>query len=154
LADEEFRCRNGTGAFDAFSLLLEELNEKITRSKLFISTFFGLETSARQCWGSRKHRAMHYDPVYKGLMEVLVSDDDLMCGFKVHWPNNSESVYRRTRDGIEMINCMLDMKNARIEFMVDLYAREPGEFSPLIEKDGDPRYTKLEGTGLIPRWET
>ena len=132
---------------------MQELNEIITKSKIFISTFFGLETTARKGWGTKKHRAIPYDPVYKGLMEVLVSDDDLMSGFKVHWPNNSESVYRRTRDGIDMINCMLDMKNATIEFMVDLYAREPGEFSPLVEKDGAPRYTRLEGSGLIPRWE-
>jgi hypothetical protein len=153
LTDEEFRCRSGTGAVGAFSIPLKELNEIITKSKLFISTFFGLETAARRCWGREKHKAVPYDPVYKGLLEVLVSDDDLMCGFKVHWPNNSESVYRRTRHGIDMINCMLDMKNSTIEFMVDLYAREPGEFSPLVEKDGVPTYTRLEGTGLVPRWE-
>ena len=34
------------------------------------------------------------------------------------------------------------------------YAREPGQFSPLVEKDGVPSYTKLEGTGVIPKWET
>jgi hypothetical protein len=154
LTDEEFRCRNGTGAVGAFSVSLKELNEIITKSKIFISTFFSLETAARECWGGKKHRAVPYDPVYKGLLEVLVDDNDLMCGFKVHWPNNSESVYRRTRDGIDMINCMLDMKNATIQFMVGLYAREPGQFSPLVEKDGVPSYTKLEGTGVIPKWET
>ena len=154
LTDEEFRCRNGTGAVGAFSVSLKELNEIITKSKLFISAFFSLEAAARECWGGKKHRAIPYDPVYKGLMEVLVDDNDVMCGFKVHWPNNSESVYRRTRDGIDMINCMLDMKNATIQFMVDLYAREPGQFSPLVEKDGVPNYTKLEGTGVIPKWET
>lgn len=154
LTDKEFRCRNGTGSVGAFSVPLKELNEIITKSKLFISTFFALESAARKCWGSQKHRAMPYDPVYKGLLEVLVNDDDLMCGFKVHWPNNSESVYRRTLGGIDMINCRLDMKNATIAFMVDLYAREPGEFSPLVEKDGAPNYTILEGTGRIPSWET
>jgi hypothetical protein len=29
-------------------------------------------------------------------------------------------------------------------------AREPGRFSPLVEKDGVPNYTKLEGTSVIP----
>jgi hypothetical protein len=153
LIDEEFRCRGGSGAIGAFSIPLEELNEIITKSKVFISTFFGLEAAARRGWGGLKHKAVPYDPVYKGLLEILVSDDDLMCGFKVHWPNNSESVYRRTRDGIDMVNCMLDMKNARIECFVDLYARAPGQFSPLVEKDGAPLYTKLEGTGLAPEWE-
>jgi len=152
LTDEEFRCRSGTGSVGAFCIPLNELNEIITKSKIFISTFFGLETAARECWGKQKHRAVPYDPVYKGLLEVLVSDDDLMCGFKIHWPNNSESVYRRTRDGVEMINCMLDMKNSTIKFMVGLYAREPGQFSPLVEKHGVPSYTKLEGAGVAPEW--
>lgn len=34
------------------------------------------------------------------------------------------------------------------------YARELGQVSPLVEKDGGPRYTKQEGTGVIPKWET
>ena len=86
-------------------------------------------------------------------MEVLVNDDDLICGFKVHWPNNSESMYKRTNEGIDMINCSLDLKNSTISLFVDLYAREPSQFSPLVEKDDAPKYTKLEGTGLIPKWE-
>ena len=43
-------------------------------------------------------------------MEVLVDDKDEMCGFVIHWPNNSESVYKRTKEGIEMSNCSLDIK--------------------------------------------
>jgi hypothetical protein len=35
-----------------------------------------------------------------------------------------------------------------------VHAREPGQFSPLVEKDGGPSYTKLVGTGVIPKWET
>ncbi len=153
LTDEEFRCRNGTGSIGAFSVALKELNEIITKSKIFISTFFGLEIAARKCWGVKKHTAIPYDPVYKGLMEVLVDDDDAMCGFKLHWPNNSESVYRRTHDSVDMVNCMLDMKNSTLQFMVGLYAREPGVISPLVEKDGISSYTKLEGLGVIPKWE-
>jgi hypothetical protein len=38
LTDEEFRCRNGTGAVGAFRIPLNELNEIITKSKLFIKT--------------------------------------------------------------------------------------------------------------------
>jgi hypothetical protein len=153
LTDKQFRCRSGTGAVGAFSIPLKKLNEIITKSKLFISTFFGLEFSARECWGQKKHQAIPYDPVYKGLMEVLVNDDNLMCGFKIHWPNNSESVYRRTKDGIDMANCMLDMKNSTIKFFVGSYARNPGVFSPLVEMDGIPNYTAVEGTRLIPKWE-
>ena len=35
-----------------------------------------------------------------------------------------------------------------------LHAREPGQFSPLVEKDGVHSYIKLVGTGVIPKWET
>jgi hypothetical protein len=120
---------------------------------MFISAFFGLDISIREIWGEKRHQAIPYDPLYKGLLEVLVDDDDLMCGFKIHWPNNSESVYKRTSEGIDMKNCTLDMKNSAIEFMVGLYARQPGEFSPLVETDGSPIYTEIEGTGLMPKWQ-
>jgi hypothetical protein len=152
ITDEEFRCRNGIGGARAFSLSLAELNKIITTAKIFISTFFGLEKMAREHWGSYKYRAIPYDPIYKGLMEVLVNDDNLMCGLKVHWPNSSESVYRRKDDGIDMINCMLDMENSTIDFFVDQYARKADKFSPLVEEGGVPKYTKLE-SGLTPKWE-
>jgi hypothetical protein len=95
---------------------------------------------------------MPYDPVYKGIMEVLVDDEGLMNGFKVHWPNESESVYRRTKSGIEMTNCFLDLKNANIEMFVGTYAREPGIFSPLVEADAVPIYTRLDGSSADLTW--
>jgi hypothetical protein len=153
LTSENFRCRGGSGPWRAFSLPLERVNEVITKAKVFVMTFFGLDREARQIWGTHKQRAIPYDGTYKGLIEVLVDVDDLLCGFKVHWPNNSESVYRRTADGIEMTNCMLDLKNATIQLMVGLYARKPGTFSPLVEEMQSPVYTPLEGTGQIPAWE-
>lgn len=136
LIDEQFRVRNGTGAFGAYSIPLEKLNETITKAKLFISTIFGLDRLAREKWGEKRQQAIPYDPVYKGLIEIWADDEMLMCGFKVHWPNNSESIYRRTKNGIDMINCMLDIKNSKVEFMVGLYARERGEFSPLGKQKG------------------
>lgn len=152
LTDDQFRVRNGTGSVGAYSIPLDNLNETVTKAKQFISVIFGLDRSAREMWGERKHEAIAYDPVYKGLIEILVDDENLMCGFKVHWPNNSESVYRRTKGGIEMTNCMLDLKNARVEFMVGLYARKAGEFSPLVEVGSEPAYTPIEETGEIPIW--
>jgi hypothetical protein len=153
LTPEGFRCRGGSGAWRAFSLPLERVNELITKAKIFVGTFFGLDREARRIWGKHKHHAIPYDATYKGLMEVLVDADDLLCGFKVHWPNNSESVYRRIADGIEMTNCMLDPKNATIQLMVGLYARKAGTFSPLVEETQAPVYTALEGSGQIPAWE-
>ena len=52
-----------------------------------------------------------------------------------------------------MINCMLDFKHATVEFMVGLYARDPGGFSSLVEKGAAPKYTPLEGDGKTPTWE-
>lgn len=152
LTEDQFRVRNGTGSVGAYSIGLERLNEIITKAKLFISTFFGLDRAARKIWGEKKGQAIPYDSVYKGFMEVLADDEGLMCGFKVHWPNNSESTYRRTQDGIDMTNCMLDFNNSNIELMVGLYARQPGEFSPLVEVDGIPVYTGLDDGGEIPEW--
>lgn len=151
LTDEDFRCRSGTGAIGAFKISLEDLNAIITKAKAFISSFFGLEQECRRYWGTHKDNAKPYDPKYKGLLEILVDNKDLMCGFKVHWPNNSESEYRRTEKGIDMINCNLDITNATIGLFVNLYARNPGGFSPLVEQGENPIYTPL-ANGLIPSW--
>jgi hypothetical protein len=149
--DDGFRCRNGNWT-NAFKITFEELDNLITKAKVFIGTFFDLEREARRQWGSYSGRGIPYDPHYKGIMEVLVDDDGLMNGFKVHWPNASESLYRRTRDGIDMANCMLDLKNANVSLFVDLYARDPGKFSPLVEASGAPIYTRLEGSNIDLTW--
>ena len=154
LTAEHFRCRGGAGAWRAFSLPLQRVNEVITKAKVFVGTFLALDREARRIWGTHKGRAIPYDATYKGMIEVLVDKEDLLCGFKVHWPNNSESVYRRTQDGIEMTNCMLDLKNATIQLMVGLYARNAATFSPLVEAGQSPVYTPLDGTGQIPKWDT
>lgn len=148
----ELRVRNGTGAVGAFSMPLEQLNKTITKAQLFISTFFSLDYATRKMWGQSSKRAVPYDPVYKGLMEVLTDDEGLMCGFKVHWPNESESTYKRTPDGIDMVNCYLNFKEANLEMMVGLYARKRGQFSPLVEEGAMPRYTKIEGVDEPPSW--
>lgn len=150
LTDTTFRSRGGSGGAAAKSVPLERVNEAITKAKVFIGAFFGLEKEARRVWGLYKGRGLAYDPVYKGILEVLVDEDDLLCGFKVHWPNNSESVYRRTAEGIDMVNCMLDMENATLSLFVGMYARPAGAFSPLVEKDGRAVYTPLEaGEGAL-----
>ncbi len=151
VTEEHFRSRSGNWT-RPFTIRLEELDELITKAKVFIGTFFGLDREARRYWGTYAGKGMPYDPVYKGILEVLVDDEGLMNGFKVHWPNASESVYRRTKDGIEMTNCLLDLKNAKIEFFVDLLAQHPGTFSPVVEIDDLPVYTRLEGTNAELTW--
>jgi len=154
LTDEDFRCRGGISGMRAFKIPYEELDRILMSAKAFIAAFFSVEQLARQFFGTKKQQAIPYDPDYKGLMEVLVDNRDLMCGFRVHWPNNSQSTYRRTEEGIDMDNCSLDLKNATISLFVGLYARNPGQFSPLVERDANPVYTKLEGCDEPPTWSS
>lgn len=152
LTDEDFRCRGRLSGSKAFKISYEELDQKILAAKAFIAAFYQMELIARQVWGQRKQEAIPYDRHYKGLMEILVDDQDVMCGFKVHWPNNSESFYRRTEKGVDMVNCMLDLNNAKVDFFVSTYAQKSGTFSPLVERDSQPVYTKLEGVDEFPVW--
>lgn len=154
LADEGFRCRGGISGSKAFRIPYAELDEIISAAKAFISSFFQAELSTRQTWGLQKHQALPYDRHYKGLIEILVDHQDLMCGFRVHWPNGSESTYRRTEDGIEMTNCYFDPDGATIALFVNQYAKDPSEFSPLVERHAKPVYSKLDGCDIVPTWPT
>ncbi|MEP9353869.1 hypothetical protein ABLE93_09750 [Xanthobacter sp. KR7-65] len=150
--DMDFRVRNGTGSLGAYAIPLEKLNETITRCKAFYSRFFGIEHAARHIFGEWAKKALPYDPYYKGLLEVLADKDGTMCGFRIHWPNGTDSTYRRTEDGIEMVNCMLAMQKNTIDLMVGLYARKPGSFSPLVEDGAQPIYSKREGDDRPLDW--
>jgi hypothetical protein len=149
--DEGFRCRSGNWT-RSFQLTYEQVDDLLTKAKVFIGTFFGLEREARRVWGEHAGKGIAYDQHHKGIMEVLADAEGLMNGFKVHWPNNSESTYRRTDDGIEMTNCTLDLKNATLSLFVDRYAISPGSFSPLVEDGREPAYTRL-ATGEPPTWK-
>lgn len=152
LTADDFRSRSGISGGKAFKLTYDELDKLVTKAKAFIAAFFQLEFDARAVWGARKGQAIPYDPHYKGLMEVLVDDRDLMCGFAVHWPNNSQSTYRRTEAGAEMVNCMVNVEQATVDLWVDLYARKPGAFSPLVEEGAEPVYTPLDNSDVRPLW--
>jgi hypothetical protein len=131
--DTGFRCRNGYGS-NSFELSYEQVDDLITKAKVFIGTFFGLEREARRLWGEKAGRGIAYDPTMKGVMEILVGADKLMNGFKVHWPNGSESVYRRTENGIVMDNCILALDHNTLDLFVGPYAQRRSAFSPLVEE--------------------
>lgn len=151
--DEGFRCRNGNGA-NAFEISFEELDALLTKAKIFIGTFFGLEKDCRHYWGSKfANKGVPYDPNYKGIMEVLADDEGIMNGFKVHWPNMTDSTYRRTADGIDMTNCSWG-KDLNIELFVGRYARNPSRFSPLVEANELPRYTRISNSDQELNWPT
>ncbi|MCB2115422.1 MAG: hypothetical protein KDE00_03785 [Rhodobacteraceae bacterium] len=152
LTEKGFRCRGGISGNKGFELSFEELDMILLSAKAFIAAFFTIEHSARRVWGSQAGRAIPYDAHYKGMMEVLADSNGLMCGFKVHWPNGTDSTYRRTEDGIEMVNCMLAMQHNTLELVVGLYASDPSAFSPLVEVKGHPVYTNREGNDDPLHW--
>lgn len=154
IADEAFRCRGGISGMRAFEVPYEILNQKILCSKAFISALLGLDYSVRLMWGERKGTAVPYDPIYKGLLEVIADEEGLMCGYKVHWPNESESYFIRTAGGIDMTNCFVSPNKEKVELFVGKYAHMAGTFSPLVEHDGEPIYTPLSGAGTRPNWPT
>lgn len=152
LTDDDFRSRSGISGTKPFRLTYDQLDTLVTKAKAYIAAFFQLDVDARMKWGARKGQGIPYDAAYKGLMEILVDDRDLMCGFAVHWPNNSQSMYRRTEAGVEMVNCMVNLNHATLELMVGLYAQKPGTFSPLVEDGAEPIYTPLDKSDVRPVW--
>ncbi|MEQ8656778.1 MAG: hypothetical protein RIC24_05660 [Hyphomicrobiales bacterium] len=152
LTENGFRCRGGISGNKGFEISFEDLDQTLLSAKAFIAAFFAIDHSTRSVWGGTAGRAIPYDAHYKGMMEVLADRNGLMCGFKVHWPNGSDSTYRRTEDGVEMVNCMLAMEHNTLELMVGLYASTPGTFSPLVEKDRQPVYTNREGNNDPLYW--
>jgi len=149
---DDFRIR-GAARSSSKSIPLISLDHTITAAKAFASAFFISEREMRRAWGGSAGRAIPYDPNYKALMEVLANEEGLMTGFKVHWPNGEESYYRRTPDGIDMVNCFLSLQKETVELFVGMYARKPGAFSPLVEHDAEPSYSAVEGVKELPVWD-
>ena len=150
LAEDEFRCRGGTDIRKPFRMSYTKLAETLIAAKAFITAFFQVELGARRVWGLNKQKAVPYDRHYKGLMEILVTPQDVMCGFRVLWPNCTESRYRRTESGVEMINCYTE--GATIALLVGQYAQHPDGFSPLVERGAEPVYNRLDDSYVIPTW--
>ncbi|MEP1922673.1 MAG: hypothetical protein ABJJ43_06510 [Ekhidna sp.] len=152
LTEDSFRCRGGISGDNGFEKTFDDLDKMLLSAKAFIAAFFCIEQTARSIWGEMANKAIPYDNHYKGMMEVLADKNELMCGFKVHWPNETDSTYRRTADGVEMTNCMPAIQQNTLELMVGLYASDPSTFSPLVEKNGRPVYTKREGNDEPLHW--
>ena len=151
LATEGLRCPGRGPGIRSLRVPYADLLERVACAFAFIRSLFHLERSARKSWGS-KAGVVPYDSRYKGLLEMLVDDHGHMCGFAVHWPNESVSMYRRTDTGVQMINCSADVEECAIKLMVGMYAQSPGAFSPLVETDAQPVYSALfRGSGR-PSW--
>jgi hypothetical protein len=65
---EEIRIENQRWrGIPPFELSYEQVDDLITRAKVFMGTFFGLEREARRLWGEKAGRGIAYDPIMKGV---------------------------------------------------------------------------------------
>lgn len=143
ITDEHLVCRSFKIG-KSFRMSLDELDDKLMRAKAFIGAFFALEKEARRQCGEAAGRSLAYDPHYKGVMEVLVDEDGLMNGFKVHWPNGSDSWYQRTVEGARSVNCLLQTQRPAIDLFVGHYPTDRDDFSPLVGRGQEPNYSNMQ----------
>lgn len=86
----------------------------------------------------------------KGLIEFLF-EDDLVCGFRVYWPNLQGAEFTRTSKGCHAINLWPELQGG-LSIDVGLYASSPGPFSPLVENGREPAYAPAPGRTIRPHW--
>jgi hypothetical protein len=129
-----------------------ELVELIDNAFAFSTALFGLYDACRRgSFKDFKDAFIPLDVSYKALLEFLFDAEDVMIGFRVYWPNGTQSTYSRTKHGTVAVNIMFGPERT-IEFQVNLYASKPGSFSPLVEHDAQPVYSPRPGTGICPHW--
>ena len=149
--DSGIRVR-GIDYSKSFEINFEELDRIINCAKVFFHVFYSLLEQARTLFGGLADKFWGYDPYYKGIFEFLASDEGELEGFKVHWPNGSDSYYRRSKNGNDCVNCIPKLEPPGLDMMVGLYAREPDSFSPLVELGAKPIYTPIEKSAELPFW--
>jgi len=157
LHDNEFRMRNGyiTEEGNPNSLTpvikMQRLGEIIGRAFAFYQAFFGLELAARAWFGRFKGQGFPLDRLLKGLVEFLIDENGLLVGFKVHWPNEQDSIYRRLSGGCEALNISHGL-DGTIGFVVGEYFQDRHSFSRLVPLDREPKYTAAEGATEPLQW--
>lgn len=129
----------------------DELDELIRNAFAFYTALFSLYERCRRSFTDFKNASIPYDVHYKGLMEFVFDGEDRLIGFRVYWPNGSYSEYSRTKDGCVARNIVFNPDRST-NFMVGLYASEPGTFSPLLERNAEPNYPPRPGTEIRPYW--
>ena len=159
LHDGEFRMQNGVigeeGNPHSLSpvIKLHRLSRIIGNAYAFYSALFGLEHNARAWFARFRGQGLPFDLILKGLLEFLVDGQDLLCGFKVHWPNGHDSIYRRLPVGCEAMD-ILHQPDGTVDFQVGEYFQEHDPFSRLVPAGGMPQYTAAEGMSELLRWPT
>jgi len=138
---------------DYFSPVVEfgELAALIKDTFAFYTALFSLYDRCRRSFTASFKNVFLHDLHYKGILELLFDNGDGLAGFRVYWPNGSYGEYSRAESGCGGQNIEFN-PDGSINFMVDLYASNPGMFSPLVERDTSPNYPLCPGTNLRPYW--
>jgi len=129
----------------------EVLTEMVARAHAYFLAFIRLEAAARKRYKRYKGKCVPYDPNLKGLLELLIDDEGDLCGIKVHWPNKTESVFRRKGVRCESTNVTFDADGS-VNFFVGEYFDDHNQQSPLVPKDRALEYTLAEGSAEPPGW--
>lgn len=129
----------------------DELEELFCRTFAFYGAFFSLYERSLKSFVDFRHAFIPYDWHYKGLMDLVFDADDRLVGFRVYWPNGTLSEYRRQQEGCIATNIEFNPDQS-INFFVGLPASQPGPFSPLVERDGMPKYPERPEDAISPYW--
>jgi hypothetical protein len=129
----------------------EELSELIKGAFDFYAALTALYERCLRSFTDFKDRFLPFDHHYKGLLELVLGDEDKLIGFRVYWPNSHLSVFERTDGGCDGLNMEFN-SDGSMNFFVGIYATERGAFSPLVEHDGQPTYPARPGTSIRPYW--
>ncbi|MCI0629277.1 MAG: hypothetical protein L0Y44_01320 [Phycisphaerales bacterium] len=154
---DEFRMRKGqlltvdATPVESSIVPLPRLRAIIDRSYAFYNAFFTLHEQMRRWFSTMKGKAIPYDLRLKGLLEFLVDDAGLLCGWKVHWPNGTESSYRRDSDGSHPLNIHPHIDEP-IGMFVGEYHKDHEPFSRLVPRGEQPAYTPAAGATEPLRW--
>ena len=129
---------------------LTELLSLLDRSFAFYYAILNRHQLARGKFVHLKNKAFPFDLRLKGLIEFLF-EDDMICGFRVYWPNQQQAEFTRKSSGSHALNLWPELQGG-LNIDVGLCATTPGPFSPLVEDGDQPAYTPALGRTIRPYW--
>jgi hypothetical protein len=153
LSDTEFHMVKGhylsPRGYLTHDVPLPELLAVVDRSFAFFYALLKCRDLARGQLARLRDKAFPFDLRLKGLIEFLF-EDDLICGFRIYWPNGQHVQYTRKTTGAHAMNMWPQLEGLSVS--VGIYASAPGTFSPLVENGQPPRYTPAPGRTAPPQW--
>jgi hypothetical protein len=129
---------------------LSDLFTVIDRTFAFYYALLRRHQIARGEFKQLKNKAVPFDHRLKGLIEFIF-EDDLICGFRVYWPNRQSAQFTRSAEGSHALNLWPQLEGG-LSIDVGISATTPGAFSPLVEYGQEPAYTPASGRTTPPHW--